>query len=137
MSTKKENTAAVESDPVVNEQEYEIAMKEAENSPNTYTHEFPTPFSFEGESFDELSFDFGALTAMDSLSIEAELSATGRPVIVPEFSGDYLLRMAMRACTTRKKNGMKLGIDIFQALPLAAYVKIRSKARSFLLRAGS
>ena len=137
MSTKKENTPVVETEPVVDEQEYEIAMKEAENSPNTYTHEFSTPFSFEGESFDELSFDFGALTAMDSLAIEAELQATGRPVLVPEFSGDYLLRMAMRACTNRTSKGMKLGIDFFQRLPLAAYVKIRSKARSFLLRAGS
>ena len=137
MSTKKETTAPIEAEPVVDEQEYEIAVKEAENSPNAYTHEFPTPFSFEGESFDKLSFDFGTLTAQDSLSIEAELQATGRPVIVPEFSGDYLLRMAMRACTTRKSNGMKLGLDFFQKLPLSAYVKIRGKARSFLLRAGS
>lgn len=122
---------------VVDQQEYEIAVKEAEASPNIYTHNFLTPIFFEGESFDELVFDFGGLSAMDSLSIEAELAAIGRAVIVPEFSGDYLLRMAMRACLTRKSNGMKLGIDFFQALPLAAYVKIRSKARSFLLRAGS
>ena len=131
--SNKANTETVD----VDEQEYNLAVAEAENALNTYTHVFSTPFTFEGEVFTELSFDFGALTAADSLNIAAELQASGRPVIVPEFSGDYLIRMAMRACTSRKANGMKMGIDAFQNLPLAAYVKIRSKARSFLLRAGS
>lgn len=121
----------------VDEQEYEAAMEEAEQSQDTYVHVFAKPFTFEGESFDSLTFDFGSLTAADSLAIESELNSIGQPTLVPEFSGDYLLRMAMRACTDRRSDGRKLGIDAFKTLPMAAYVRIRGRARSFLLRAGS
>jgi len=121
--------------PVIDEEEYEAAVKEAENSQDTYTHVFPKPFTFEGESFDSLTFDFGKLTAADSLAIEAEMASLGQPTIIPEFSGDFLIRMAMRACTDRRSDGRKLGFDAFRTLPMAAYVRIRGKARSFLLRA--
>lgn len=143
MSTKK-NTAPVEAEvvsgepnTVIDDQEYEAAMEEARTSASAFTYEFKNPFTFEGETFKKLSFDFDALTGKDSLAIESELTALGRPVIVPELSGDYLIRMAMRACTTTRKNGMKLGVDAFAAMPIAAYIKIRSRARSFLMRAGS
>ena len=136
MSTKATKTEDTE--PEINEQELEIAEQAAKKEDaNCYTFAFSTPFEFEGESYDKLSFDFGALTAADSLAIEAELTAIGTPAIVPEFSGDYLIRMAMRACTDRTSKNLKIGIDTFMALPMAAYVKIRGKARSFLLRAGS
>lgn len=121
----------------VDEKEYEAAMEEAEQSQDVYVHVFSKPFTFEGESFASLSFDFGSLTAADSLAIESELNSIGQPTLVPEFSGDYLIRMAMRACTDRRADGRKLGLDAFRTLPMAAYVKIRGKARSFLLRAGS
>lgn len=137
MTEKKETGDVSALVPDVNEQEYQAAMKEAQDSTAVYTHEFPTPFACEGESFDKLTFDFGQLTAEDSLKIEAEMSALGQPLLVPEFSGEYLLRMAMRACTDKKADGKKLGLDFFRALPLSAYVKIRGRARSFLLRAGS
>ena len=123
--------------PKVDEQEYQAAMEEAQDSVTVYTHEFPAPYTYEGESFNFLTFDFGQLTAEDSLKVEAEMSALGQPVMVLEFSGEYLLRMAMRACTHRKADGSKLGIDAFKSMPLSSYVKIRGKARSFLLRAGS
>lgn len=136
MSTKKVIPLETVETPEIDDQEYEIAMAEAENSTAEYTYEFTTPYEFEGETFEKLSFNFEGLKATDSLAIEAELAATGHPVIVPEFSGDFLIRMAMRACTDRRSNGMKLGLDAFLQLPLSAYVKIRSRARSFLLRAG-
>ncbi len=123
--------------PVIDEEEYEAAFKEAENNQDTYTHTFSKPWSFESESFGSLTFDFGKLTAADSLAIEAELNSLGQPTIIPEFSGDYLIRMAMRACTDKRSDGRKLGIDAFRTLPMAAYVRIRGRARSFLLRAGS
>ena len=122
---------------VVDESEIEAAMAEAVNGTDQFTRTLRKPVHFEGEVFETLTFDFGRLTAADSLNIEAELAAMNRVVIVPEFSGDYLLRMAMRACTNRRKDGRKLGIDFFQALSLGDYVKIRGKARSFLLAAGS
>jgi len=124
-------------EPVVDEAEYEAAVQEAENSQDTYVHTFSKPFTFEGESFDSLTFDFSKLTANDSLAIEAELAAQGQVLITPEFSGEYLIRMAMRACTVRRNDGRKLGIDAFRTLPMAAYVRIRGRARSFLLHAES
>lgn len=136
MSTKKENTPEVTVLPTVDEQEYETVMEEAKNSAYEFTVEFATPFTFEGDTFEKLSFNFGGTRAKDSLAIESELNAIGKTPMVLAFSGDYLLRMAMRACTDRKPNGMKLGFDFFEELPLDAYIKIRDKTRSFVLRAG-
>ncbi len=124
-------------EPVIDESEYEAAVQEAENSQDIYVHTFSKPVTFEGETFDSLTFDFGKLTGNDSLAIEAELTAQGNVLITPEFSGEYLIRMAMRACTNRRKDGRKLGVDFFKALPLMAFVRIRGRARSFLLHAGS
>lgn len=121
----------------IDEREYEAAVREAENGRDTYVHVFARPFTFEGESIDSLTFDFGTLTAADALTIESELAAQGRAVITPEFSGDFLMHMAMRACTYRRADGRRLGIDAFRTLPLAAFIRIRGRARSFLLRAES
>ena len=52
-------------------------------------------------------------------------------MIVAEMSGEYLLRMAARACS------VKISADDLAAMPLGDYNKIRSRARSFLLRSGS
>ena len=124
---------------IVNEEpdDFAEAVSAAENRPNVYTHEFPIPVEFEGETFSSLTFDFGSLKAKDSLAIEAELRDMGKASLLPEYSGDYLIRMAMRACTTRRANGMRLGLDFYNELPMAQFLKIRGKARSFLLLAGS
>lgn len=114
----------------VNAEEFAVAEKEAANSTETYTHTFAKPFEYEGKSYEELTFDWGSLTGEDSLAIENEMSALGKPLIAPEFSGEYLIRMAARACTE------KIGSDVMSAMPLADYNKIRNKARSFLLRSG-
>mgnify|MGYP000010656769 FL=1 len=60
-----------------------------------------------------------------------------KPVIVPTFSGQYLIRMAARACTTTLTTpdgkSRRIGVDVIQALPIGDYNRIRSKARTFLL----
>ena len=114
--------------PEINETELAAAEAEAENSPSVYVHEFSKPFKWEGKSYDKLTFDFESLTGQDSLDIENEMLALGKTLIAPEFSGEYLLRMAARACTD------KLGVDVLKHLPLAHYNRIRNRARSFLLR---
>ena len=116
--------------PVVNADEFAVAEKEAQESKNTYTHTFATPFTYEGQTYHELVFDWGRLTGHDSLMIENELTALGKTVIAPEFSGEYLMRMAARACTS------KIGWDTLAAMPLADFNRIRNRARSFLLRSG-
>ena len=63
----------------------------------------------------------------DGLAIENEMQQLGKAVIVPTFSGEYLIRMAAKACT------IPIGADAFENMSLSDYNKIRSAARSFLL----
>ena len=111
----------------IDEKELEFAKEEAKDAKGVYVHEFETPFTYEGKTYDKLTFDWNKLTGADSLAIETELQDLEKVVIVPEFSGDYLIRMAARACTE------KIGSDLILAMRLADYNKIRGRARSFLL----
>ena len=95
-----------------------------------YTHTFDTPFTFEGRTYDTLTFDFGKLSGDDDIAIENELQALGEPVVAAEMSGEYQIRLAARACKER------LGVDAFAAMPLRDFRRIRNRARSFLLSAG-
>ena len=126
---------------IVDPAELSVAEEEAIDSENTYTHKFSEPFEVEGVTITELFFDWKSLKARDSLDIEAELQAQGKPVIVPEFSGEYLIRMAAHACKTKitESNGLerRISSDAFLDLPLVDYNRIRSKARSFLLKSQS
>jgi hypothetical protein len=112
----------------INAEEFAVAEKEAEKSGYTYTHKFAKPFECEEKKYEELTFDWGGLTGTDSLAIEREMAQLGLPLVTPEFSGEYLVRMAARACTT------KIGSDVLCRLPLKDFNRIRNRARSFLLK---
>jgi hypothetical protein len=112
---------------MVDNKEFSAAEQAArENDSSTYTHKFGKPFEWEGNTYEELIFDFGKLTGKDALAIENELAAKGKSVIAPAFSGDYLMCMASRAAG--------IGSDAFLAMSIADYNRIRSRARSFLLK---
>ena len=91
----------------------------------------------EGQTFDELNFDFEGLTGDDALAIEDELQAIGKPTISPTFSGQFLVRMAARACTNTivdaSGHPRRIGDDALRALPIFEFNRVRGKARSFLL----
>ena len=97
---------------------------------SSYTHTFDAPFNYEGKTYNTLTFDFSKLSGDDDIAIEAELLALGKPVVVAEMSGEYQIRLAARACME------KLGVDVFTAMPLRDFRRIRNRARSFLLSAG-
>ena len=124
MSDKEKNTA----DVAVDKDEYELAKEEAQSSDLVYVHEFKKPFEYQGAVYDSLTFDWGSLTGGDGLAIELEMQTLGKAVIVPQFSGEYLIRMAARACT------VNIGADAFELMSLSDYNKIRAKGRSFLLK---
>lgn len=128
MAQNKENIVNDE-DEIVKEEEIEAAKEEAENTLSLFTIHFKKAITYNGKEYEELSFDFDTLTGADGLNIENELQSIGRPAVVPAFSGEYLIRMAAKACTTDK-----IGSDIFNIMRLSDYNKIRSAARSFLLR---
>ena len=90
-----------------------------------YTHTFDTPFTFEGRTYDTLTFDFSKLSGDDDIAIENELQALGKPVVVAEMSGEYQIRLAARACKER------LGVDAFTAMPLPMSMYASSPHRPF------
>jgi len=112
----------------VNNNELDTARKEALESDDVYKHKFSNPPLYLGNPISEISFNWNSLTGNDGLSIENELQANGKVIIIPTFSGEFLIRMAARASAPR------VGSDFFEAIPLADYNKIRNAARSFLLK---
>ena len=106
----------------------EKAIAEKEASLDTFEIELKKEIEYDGKKYSRLSFDFGKLTGEDGLNIENELSALGKMAMVPAFSGEYLIRMAAKACDE------PIGSDIFKIISLADFNRIRSAARSFLLK---
>ena len=99
-----------------------------------FTHTFPEPFTYAGKTFDSLTFDWGKLTGKDSLAIESEIVfRTGRAVVNAKFSGEYLVGMAVRACTSRTADGKRPDRNTLLALPLGVFQKICGSARNFLI----
>ncbi|NMA36991.1 MAG: phage tail assembly protein [Papillibacter sp.] len=125
MSNYKEKNA---DSTYIDPKEFAVAEKEADNSGYSYTHKFIKPFSYDGKTYTELSFYWDRLTGRDSLAIENEMQLLGKTVVVHALSSDYLIRMAARACSE------KIGIDAFDIMSIRDFNKIRSAARSFLLK---
>ena len=124
-----ENKAINTEDPAVDAKEYEAALEAAKkNDVSHLTVQLTKPVTYNNKEYTELSFNFDDLTGQDGLAIEEELTQLGKALIVPALSGEYLIRMAARACT------VKIGSDIFKQLALKDYNRIRSAARSFLLQ---
>lgn len=122
MANNEKNATAVD------ETELEAAREEARKSNVAlFEIEFKKPVKYDGKEYSKLSFDFEKLTGRDGLAIEEELQMMNKAVIVPALSGEYLVRMAARACTE------KVGADIFDYMSLKDYNRIRSAARSFLI----
>lgn len=116
------------------------AEREAASEPDTsvYVHIFIKPFDYQGLTIERLTFDWGKLTGTDHLDIENELLMRGRTLVTPEFSSDFLWGMAIRACTLRDENGVRLlKRDALKSMSIRDFQRICKKARSFLLRAGS
>ena len=114
----------------------EAAAKEPDIT--SYTHTVKNPFTYQDHTYETLTFNWGALTGNDHLEIESELLMRGKTLVSPEFSGDFLCRMAARACTERNADGFRtVSADTLKAMPMREFQKICKRARSFLLRAES
>jgi hypothetical protein len=109
------------------EDELEQAKAEAKNAVNLFKLKLKKPLSYEGTDYSEISFDFDSLTGRDSLDVERELAMRGIQVAVPAFSGEYIVRIAAKACAE------PLGSDAFESLSLRDYNRLRSKVRNFLM----
>lgn len=119
---------ALVKDEITQEEAVEKAKEAALESEDTLTVRFKKEVEYNGEKYSELTFDFESLTGKDGLEIENELAAQGKPLVIPAFSGEYLVRMAAKACSA------PIGYDFFDSVSLRDFNRIRSAARSFLLR---
>lgn len=123
----------VEEDAAAAEREAEAAKKEPDVG--SYTHTFQKPFSWEGHTYDTLTFDWMALTGEDHLNLENKILLKGRTLIVPAYTGDFLAGMAARACTERDNDGKRVITDeAVSKLPIRDFQAITGKARRFLQR---
>lgn len=113
------------------------AEAKAEPDAMTYTHTFDEPFEFRGHTVTELTFNWGGLTGEDFEAIEDDMLRRGKTLVTPSFTGAFLAGMAVRACTDRDANGIRIvDADMLRALPIRDYQKIYMSARRFLLRSG-
>lgn len=110
---------------------------EAKSGPDimSYTHTFKKPFEYRGRAITELTFDWGGLTGEDFQAVEEDMLRHGMTLVTPSFTGPFLAGIAVRACTNRDNNGIRiLDADTLRALPIRDYQKIYMSARRFLLR---
>lgn len=108
-----------------------------QEDPAVYTHKLARPFTYENKTVERLDFDFGSLTGNDTIAIEAELNHRLKNLMYPHLSWEFMTLMAVRACTTRDENDMRLVDEkLLKALPMRDYNRIVGAARNFLLLSG-
>lgn len=91
-----------------------------------------------GETFEEFSFCWDALTGRDDMDIRRELRLLGVNVAADAFTGEYVERVVTRACTARDEKGRRvLDLDALGRMSINDKRRICAKARSFLLQAGA
>lgn len=105
----------------------EDKKKEKKASMN-YTHTFKEPRMIEGKTYKELTFYFEDLTGEDIEAVETELQDQNKYVLSPEISSAFQCILAAKAA--------KVASDEIRRLPVADYMKIKNKARDFLIAAG-
>lgn len=113
----------------------QAAQNETDNY--VYAHALSKPFQWEGKTYDKLTFHWGTLTGADHLEIEFEMMKQGKTLVVPEFTGEYLCGMAVRACDELREIAPPARKIAMKAFPLKDFSAICSKARSFLMRSES
>lgn len=105
---------------------------------STYTYKFKEPFNYKGHSIESLTFDWTTLTGEDCLAIEKACMRKGTTVVEPAYTSDYLVGMAVRACTDRDAEGKKILTEkMMNAFSMGTFHAICNAARNFLVIARS
>ena len=135
MSDEKKTTTITDAAAQAEQLEKEA---QAQKGLYTYTHVFPEPFTYQGMTYEKLTFNWKTLSGKDSAAIERELLNRNVTTVVAEFTPEYLTAMAARVCTYRNADGFRtITADALYELPLPEFRAICLAARSFLLRSGS
>ena len=88
--------------------------KKAASQSVNYTHTFKEPREIMGKKYKTMTFYFENLTGEDMEAVEEELAANNQFVLAPEVNSAFQARLAARG----------------------DYMKIKNKARDFLVSAG-
>lgn len=121
-------------------EQIEALEKEAQEAPDVsvYTRKLRKPFTYANTTVEALHFDFSSLTGEDSIAIEAELNRRMKNLVLPQLSWEFMTLMAVRACTDRGANDLRVVDEKFlKALPMGDYNAVIGAARAFLLLSGS
>ncbi len=102
--------------------------KEKKEESANYTHTFKNPVEIMGKKYTTLTFYFEKLTGEDIEEVEAELQDQNKYVLSPEISSAFQCILAAKAAGVAS--------DEIRRLPVGDYMKIKNKARDFLLAAG-
>ena len=93
-----------------------------------YTHTFKAPVEIAGKKHETITFYYDELSGEDVIAIEDELQDRGKYVLTPEVSTEFQTMLAARAAG--------VGADEIRRLPLVEFLKIKNKARDFLMNVG-
>lgn len=102
-----------------------------------YAHALSKPFQWEGKTYETLTFRWDILTGADHLEIEFEMLKQGKTLVVPEFTGEYLCGMAVRACDELRNIAPPSRKNAMKKLPLKDFSAICKVARHFLMASES
>ncbi|MBE6901398.1 MAG: phage tail assembly protein [Ruminococcaceae bacterium] len=107
--------------------EEKIVDEEIEDG-GVYIHKLKKPFTWEGTTYEELTFDFDSLTGKDMELVELEMSREHFIAYAPDSSSTYMFRLAARAA--------KVHYSVIENLPLVEANTIRLKMKYFFLKLG-
>ena len=96
-----------------------------------YTKKMKTPFPYNGETYEELTFDFDKLRGKDGIDIENELLTQTEVVLYPILSPEYMTRFISKACE------QPIGFDGFQQMSYVDYKPILERATKCLQNYGT
>jgi len=100
-----------------------------EESTGAVTLTLKKPLDYNRHIYDELHFDFDALTGRDSMEVEQEMIQRKKgAVVVGALNNDYIIGIAAKACKE------PIGSDAFLAMSLKDYNRIKDTTRNFLLK---
>ena len=112
--------------PEVDPKAYTVSEDDFEEGDSSYTYVFSKPFTYEGKTYEELTFDFDKLTGKDVLAITRELKQRNITMPSRAFDMDYQLRYAARSCSER------IGTDVLLAMPVRDFDHIINATQRFL-----
>ncbi len=107
-------------------------IDELREETKSYTHEFATPFTYNGNTVEKLTFNWHTLTGRDSISVDRELTNSSGGRGAQNFGREHMALLAVRACSERNGNDIRIvDKDFMEALPIVDFEEITTMGRLF------